>query len=268
MQENEVIGLIPCGGNAKRIAPLPCSKEVLAVGLRETADGSIRPKVVSHYLLEKMQRAGARKAFIILRKGKWDIPEYYGNGVSLGIDLGYLIMGRPYGPPYTLDQAYPFVRSARIAFGFPDILFGPPDAFVRALRRLSDTKADIVMGLFRAYDTTIADMVAVDKTGQVRELVIKPLDSKLKYDWVFAVWTRTFTEFLHEYLAESRTAGQSPNASLPAELTMGHVIQAAIGEGIRTQSLTFRRSTYLDIGTGEGLRRLVTNGCLIVDTLT
>jgi glucose-1-phosphate thymidylyltransferase len=115
--------------------------------------------------------------------------------------------------------------------------------------------------LFRAYNTRIADMVAVDQTGQVRELVIKPLDTRLKYDWVFAVWTPAFTEFLHDYLAEPRTAAESPNPMLPMELTMGHVIQAAIDEGIRTQSLTFRRSTYLDIGTGEGLRRLVANGC-------
>ena len=226
------------------------------MGLRRTDDGSTRPKVVSHYLLEKMQRAGARKAFFILRKGKWDIPEYYGNGGSLGIDLGYLIMGKTYGAPYTLDQAYPFVRTARIVFGFPDILFGPPDAFGRALRRLSNTKADIVMGLFRAHDIRIADMVAVDQAGQVRELVIKPLDTKLKYDWVFAVWTQTFTEFLHEYLAEPRTAGESPNAALPAELTMGHVIQAAIREGIRTQSVVFPRHAYLDIGTPEGLRKV------------
>jgi hypothetical protein len=34
MRTNDVIGLIPCGGHATRIAPLPCSKEVLPLGLR------------------------------------------------------------------------------------------------------------------------------------------------------------------------------------------------------------------------------------------
>ena len=80
MRTDDVIGLIPCGGHATRIAPLPCSKEVLPVGLRRTVDGSLRPKVVSHYLLEKMRQGGVRRAFFILRNGKWDIPQYYGDG--------------------------------------------------------------------------------------------------------------------------------------------------------------------------------------------
>ena len=95
MPTSEVIGLIPCGGFASRIAPLPCSKEILPVGLLKTADGLLRPKVVSHYLLEKLQQGGVRKAFFILRKGKWDIPEYYGDGSSVGMDIGLLDRGSP-----------------------------------------------------------------------------------------------------------------------------------------------------------------------------
>ena len=105
MRTNEVIGLIPCAGHATRITPLPCSKEVLPVGLGRTSEGFLRPKVVSHYLLEKMRRGGVSKAFFILRKGKWDIPQYYGNGAAVGMDLGYLVTDRTYGPPYTLDEA-------------------------------------------------------------------------------------------------------------------------------------------------------------------
>jgi glucose-1-phosphate thymidylyltransferase len=258
MNRENVIGLLPCGGQAKRIGPLPCSKEILPVGLRHTSDGLVRPKVVSHYLLEKMCEAGIRRAFFILRSGKWDIPEYYGSGDTIGMDLAYLIMSRSHGPPYTLDEAYPFVRGARVAFGFPDILFEPGDAFARALARLESTTADIVLGLYRAHDNPISDMVDVDRTGRVRELVLSPKKTKLQLGWVFAVWTPTFTDFLHEYLTEPRTAREGSNASLPVELTMGHVIQAAIEKGIGTQSLTFRRSTYLDVGTGDGLQRLAT----------
>jgi glucose-1-phosphate thymidylyltransferase len=47
--EREVVGLIPAGGHAKRIAPLPCSKELYPVGFRAVDDGrSLRPKVVCH----------------------------------------------------------------------------------------------------------------------------------------------------------------------------------------------------------------------------
>ena len=258
MSTNEVIGLIPCGGLASRIAPLPCSKEIFPVGLQKTADGLFRPKVVSHYLLDKLQQGGVRKAFFILRKGKWDIPAYYGDGSSVGMDLGYLIAALPYGPPYTLDQAYPFVRGKRVALGFPDILFGPSNAFRQALQRLAATQADLVLGLYRVNDTRQSDMIAIDREGRVREIVLKPCATKLKLGWMFAAWMPTFTEFMHNYLMVPRTAAQLPGKALPEELTVGHVIQAAIRAGITTQSIIFHRQKYLDIGTPEGLQQVST----------
>jgi glucose-1-phosphate thymidylyltransferase len=253
MHPIEVIGLIPCGGHARRISPLPCSKELFPVGFHKLPDGSERVKVASHSLLEKMRIGGVQKAFFILRKGKWDIPEYYGDGEAIGMNLGYLMMGRPDGTAYTLDQAYPFVRGKRVALGFPDILFGPSDAFKRAMVRLADTRADIVMGLYRVHDIRISDMLGIDRTGRVNEMQIKPEETKLKLGWVFAVWNPRFSEFLHEYLATPRTStGTEP----PGELTVGAVIQAGLHEKLRMQSVLFPRHTYLDIGTPDGMQRL------------
>lgn len=255
MPDSDVIGLIPCGGHATRLSPLPCSKEVLPIGLHPGANGSMRPKVVSQYLLERMRWAGIKKAFLILRKGKWDIPEYYGDGAALGMTLGYLTVRLPYGPAYTLDQAYPFVRGARVAIGFPDILFEPRDGFAKALKRLASTRADIVLGLCQVHDVRISDMIDTDRAGRVRELVIKPKETKLKLGWVFAVWTPVFTEFMHGYLAVPRTAPQDPTAVLPPELSVGHVIRAAIENGLHAQTVSFRNHAYLDIGTPDGFKR-------------
>src|SRR6266545_7247263 len=92
--QREVIGLIPAGGRATRIAPLPCSKELYPVGfgVRE-GESEKRPKVACQYLLEKMQHAGITKAYIILKNGKWDIPAYLQDGSDLGMYLAYLVMG-------------------------------------------------------------------------------------------------------------------------------------------------------------------------------
>jgi glucose-1-phosphate thymidylyltransferase len=200
-----------------------------------------------------MREGGVRKAFFILRNGKWDIPQYYGNGAMIGMDLGYLMMGKPYGTAYTLDAAYPFVRGARIALGFPDILFQPRDAFARALKRLAATRTGLVLGLCRVRDPSISDMVDVERTGRVREVVIKPERTKLKLGWVFAVWTSKFTEFMHEYLLTPRTAAELSGTGLPEELTVGDVIQAALSRGLPTQSVIFSRQTFLDIGTPDRL---------------
>ena len=219
------------------------------------AGGSIRLKAVSHCLLEQMQKGGVRRAFFVLRKGKWDIPSYYGDGAEFGMDLGYLVARLPHGPAYTLDQAYPFVGGMNIAFGYPDILFGPHDAFVRALKRLADTRSTLVLGLYRIYNPREWDMVEADKNGRVYALHRRLGKTKLKWGVVFAVWTREFTNFLHKYLAVPRTEAQQPGRGLPAELTVGDVMQAAIREGLMTQSVIFPRHDYLDIGTPEGLRK-------------
>ena len=162
----EVIGLLPAAGQAKRIAPLPVSKELYPIGFRFVEENhSLRPKAVCHYLLEKMQLAGIAKAYIILRSGKWDIPAYLGDGAMLNMHLGYLIMGLPFGVPYTLDQAYPFVQKALVALGFPDILFQPDDVFVRLLARLRASEADVVLGLFPTDQSQKAGMVDFDAGG-------------------------------------------------------------------------------------------------------
>lgn len=264
MRTNDLVGLIPCGGHATRIAPLPCSKELLPVGLRQTADGSLRPKVVSHFLLEKMHQGGVRRVFFILRNGKWDIPQYYGDGSTIGMDVGYLMMGRPHGPPFTLDKAYPFIRGSRVAFGFPDILFQPGDAYKQAFKRLNTTRAAIVLGLYPAHKGWTWHTVLTNRTGRVREILMNRSESKSKLGWVFAVWTARFTEFLHKYLTASPTRPEQPGAGLPAELTVGEVIRAAIRAGLPTQSVVFPYRNYLDIGTPEGLQR-VTAGAIAKD---
>ncbi len=173
------------------------------------------------------------------------------------MNIGYLMMHVPHGPAYTLDQAYPFVKGARIAIGFPDILFEPIDAFQRGVERLNGTDADLVLGLYPAHDIRVWDIVVADRSGRVHELLIKPSAARSKLAWVFALWTGKFTEFLHEYLSRSHVPGQGAAEHFESEVTVGEVIQAAVREGISTQSVVFRRHDYWDIGTPKGLKRVV-----------
>lgn len=250
-QERLVIGLIPAGGLGSRISPLPMSKELYPLGLAfEGGHGAVRPKVVSEYLLEKMRLAGIDKAFFILRPGKWDIPAYFGDGALVSMNLGYLVMGLPFGVPFTLDQAYPFVRDAVVAFGFPDILFHPADAYRRILARLREGVADVVLGLFPTDQPHKAGMVAVDATGRVSRVVEKPGSSNLRTMWAIAVWRPSFSEFLHQHV---RHLQSSRDLSHIPEIPIGDVIQAAIAAGMRVEAETFADGHYLDIGTPDDL---------------
>jgi glucose-1-phosphate thymidylyltransferase len=256
----EVLGLIPAAGQATRIAPLPCSKEIYPIGLTLLDEDRVsRPKVACHYLLEKMRAAGITKTYIVLREGKWDIPTYLLDGWMFQMHLAYLMIERSFGVPYTLDQAYPFVRDAVVAFGFPDILFNGNDAFRQLLTEQKTSAADILLGLFPASRPETMDMVDLDENGRVREIVIKPRDTQLQYSWDIAIWTPTFTEFLHQYLARHKAS-----AALSPELSVGEVIQAAIRQNLRVNGLQVSEEPYLDIGTphglGEALRRYGVTG--------
>ena len=117
--------------------------------------------------------------------------------------LAYLILGAPFGVPFTLDQAYPFVRNATVAFGFPDILFEPEDGFVKLLRRQSASRADITLGLLPSNPPPLKeDRVDFDDDGNVRKLILNNSESRLRYGWFIAVWDSTFTQFLHDYVRD------------------------------------------------------------------
>jgi glucose-1-phosphate thymidylyltransferase len=205
--------------------------------------------VASHYLFEKFRAAGVTSAYVVLRQGKWDIPAYFGDGRELGLHLAYLVIPGSLGPPDTLDRAYPFVRTRVVAFGFPDILFGPDDVFARLLERLRATGADIVLGLYRAHDCRRMDMIDVDEAGRVRAIVLKPPASALRYAWVCAVWTPVFTECLHGFLAAER-ARSAPD---PGDLPVGAALRFAVEQGLRVHGLAFEDETYIDIGTPADL---------------
>lgn len=261
MPRQEIVGLIPAGGQASRIAPLPCSKELFPVGLRtlDEAGVELRPKVACHYLLERYRLAGVKKAFVILRQGKWDIPAYLGSGSLVDIHLAYLMMNLPHGTPYTLDQAYPFVSDALIVFGFPDILFTPEDSFVQLLSRQKVTGADITLGLFVADHPENMDMVDFDEHGHVSKILIKPKQTHLRYTWIIAVWTPAFTEFMHTYLQKVESEARMNISSTRRELFVGHVIQAAIDAGLQVDHMIFPHGDYIDIGTPDHLVRALRN---------
>jgi glucose-1-phosphate thymidylyltransferase len=193
-----IVGLLPAAGLGSRIAPLPMSKELFPLGFRPVQGKvGVRPKVACHYLLEAMDQAGATEVFIILRPGKWDIPEFLGDGSDLGLRLAYLTVHVPFGVPFSLNQAYPFIRQATVVMGFPDILFEPAQAYQRLIQRLDRGGADIVLGLFPTTQPENVGVVEFNESGRVAGIYEKSTLTHLPYMWAIAAWHPPFTEFLH-----------------------------------------------------------------------
>jgi glucose-1-phosphate thymidylyltransferase len=248
-----LIGLIPAAGYATRLGTLSHSKEIYPIGTYPDPNGSgLRPKVVSHYLLERMRYAGIDRAYFILREGKWDIAAHFKDGAKANMFLSYLLVTVPYGTPYTLDVAYPFVRDSLVALGFPDILFSPNDAYTRLIEHQAKSGADVVLGLFPTDQPQAADVVASDDRGRIMQILTKPTQTILSHTWGIAVWTPTFTEFMHNHLA-----GLPIPTRYTRELFVGDIVQAGIECGMRVEGVYVSDTPFLDIGTPENLARAI-----------
>lgn len=252
-QTREFIGVVPAAGLAARISPMPCSKEIFPIGMSATSpEGMAHPKVAGQYLLEKFCSANVTQAIIILRKGKWDIPQYFGNGSEIGMDLAYSIMGNPNGVPFTIDQAFSFVENKMVAFGFPDILFPEQDAFTSLILSQRKSGADIVLGLFPCGTIFQADRVDVQESGLVRQILARSSTTQFMSTWGIAVWTPRFTNFLRDYLIPLNA-----KTHLETELSLSEVMQAGLEHGLKIRGVPVSTKPFLDIGTPEGLAQVM-----------
>ena len=257
-QSSDVIGLIPAAGWGRRLGNLPCSKEVFPLGIAPDDEAGLRPKVACQYLLDRFQAAHIRRAFVVIRPGKWDIPAFFGDGSESGMHLAYLMMGHPFGSPFSIDQAFPFIENNRIALGYPDVLLKPNDAYGTLLDRQERTGADVVLGLFPTDNPKKTDMVETDAAGRVTQINIKPDRSTPGTCWVMAVWTPQFTRYLHDHLARLVQAARKTGAMDKLEnreFYVGNVLQAWLAEGLPVEAETFPGGRWLDIGTPQDLAR-------------
>lgn len=245
----EVVGVVPMAGHGTRLGRLPFSKELFPVGM----DSAHQPLVVSRHVLKQLRRAGANRAFLVLREGKWDIPAYYRDGIAqTGLHLAYVLARLPFGVPFSLDSARPFVSGAIVAMGFPDILIAPPDAMAQVVNRHRTTGADVVLGLFPWTAPPSDDLVETDDEGRVVGYYAEQSPPEAARTWALMTWGQRFSDFMHAqgeaWLTE--TAGEG------AEFRMASVLAAAVAAGLLVQSQSFPTGRMLDIGSPAGQAQL------------
>ena len=252
------VALIPAAGRGTRVAPLPGSKELLPVGHAPDSNGRLPLTVVSKHLLTAYRAAGADTVYWILRDGKWDIPAYWGDGHRLQMHFAYCMMRHPYGVPFTIDQAVPFIRDRTVLLGFPDILFHPPDLFAQLHHRLLQGDAEIVLGCLPADNPVHVDVVERAPDGSVQAIHVKPSDSPLRTAWMCAAWRPAFTHWMHNHLSGLLSDSAQKATLNTREYHMGHLFQDALSDGLTLQSVYVPEGHFLDIGTPESLHRAMT----------
>ena len=254
----DVVALIPAAGSGTRIAPIPGSKEVFPIGFANVEGDKPVVKVVSQYLFDRMVAGGVGQGIVVLRDGKWDIPAYFGEGEPAGMKLSYVVVGETLGPPDTLDRAHAFVRHDVVAFGFPDIMLGPPDVFDQLLTRMDVGDVDVVLGLYDVVDARQSDMVKLDQERHVLGIYLKDAASTLPHSWACAVWGPAFTEFMHSAVQEYRdhTAGSFGTIDAGGDLPMGLIFKQAVEAGLNVVGVPFKGQHWTDVGSPRDLLRI------------
>jgi len=254
----DVLALIPAGGRGSRIAPIPGSKELFPIGFTDVDSDEPKVRVISQYLFERLVAGGVGQGIVVLRQGKWDIPAYYGEGAPAGMRLSYVVVGETLGPPDTIDRAYAFARHSVVAFGFPDILLGPPDVYDQLLCRMDVGDVDVVLGLHDVVERSASDMVEVDQDNRVRGIYLKDVTSTLPQCWACAVWGPSFTEFMHASVREHRDRTADSFASIDAggDLPMGLILKQAVEAGLNIAGVRFKGEHWIDVGSPRDLLRV------------
>ncbi len=243
MSNVDAIGIIPAAGRATRLGPLPCSKEILPVGVRK-GQPSVRVAISS--CLENMRASGIKQAVVGITSNKQDVATYLGEGEMFGMGISCHVIEPTQSAPETVAAILPFAKANPCALAFPDILFDAPHAYRDLLATLATRQADVVLGLFPADRPHICDMVAVVPDGTLEDIDIKPQKTNLTHTWGIAVWNAAFSRFLLDAVRQPHQGAR--------ERYMGDVVMAAKRAGMRVLAHKVCAEPYIDVGTPEGLR--------------
>jgi len=229
------VAVIPAAGAGTRLPDRELSKELMPY----LSPDQVAKPVISH-LLHSLGRANVDDTIVVLRDNKQDIVEYLAGPEWGNKHFRFTMTPGTSGVPETVALGIRDAGERNVAFGFPDILFEPQDAFVALMHRLDNSEADIVLGLFPTDTPEKMDMVATDSRGRVTGIEIKPGSTSLELTWVLATWTPRFSAFL-----EDNHEGHH----------LGHAFQLAMAQGMAIDAVAFDDGRSLDIGTPEDLAR-------------
>ena len=168
-----VVGIVPAAGWATRLNLSEGSKEMLTV----------MGKPVMDHVIERMQIAAPDSIRVVTRPAKLDVIRH---SRELGLEV-------------TLAETRSVNESIAVAveglepddmvlIGFPDSIWEPLNGYRLLLDRLSPERT-VVLGLFIWSEANRGDVVVMDASGTVHEIVPKPTVPSSNLIWGCAVAT-------------------------------------------------------------------------------
>jgi glucose-1-phosphate thymidylyltransferase len=249
-RETQPIGLIPAAGTGSRLGQLPFSKELMPIAAAGKPRSSKNVITAIENAVATFVDNDITHQHVVIAPGKWDIPAYLGDGTRFGASLAYHVASASPSVPHSLDVASPFTRERNVVLLFPDIVFRPRSALQQLLVVHSQGNADVVLALVPSDRGDKVDLVRTGEEGRVVSIAAKPGKGIGGWTWVSACWSDAFTQFMHRYLEGPEG---TPVRQADREIYVADVLNAAIQDGLRVDTIRFAGGSAVDIGTPDDL---------------
>jgi glucose-1-phosphate thymidylyltransferase len=233
------IALVPAAGTASRLGAIPSSKELILLAQKSPSGESILSTPLDR-ALDEVAEARIEQALVLVRRGKWDIPDYLSRRRQGAPLVAYLILDQTRSLVETLLAAEAFAGGRPVVLALPDILLTPRGTLTRLLTNLTTGTADLVLGAFPTAHPELSDVVHTGRDGVVRRLQVKCSRADATLAWATAAWRPSLWPHLRRSLAASMDCD--------SELHLGHAFQAAIDAGCRVESVPFVEGGFTDLG--------------------
>ncbi|QNU66079.1 hypothetical protein EHE19_014480 [Ruminiclostridium herbifermentans] len=248
--DDDIIGIIPSGGLGKRMKPFRAFKELTTVGSRiYESNGEMReiPKVLGEYTIENMVRAGVSNLVIVINENKSELLRFYGNGSQYKTNIVYACQDMDsdlYGMPVAFEEAYPWIRNKTVFMGMPDTIVLPFECFEVLYDVHKENKSDLTLGVFPTDNPQSLAPVEYDlKTKRVLKIYDKPKEIDINNTWNIAIWSKRFTELIHEYYCEELSKVQDKK-----EIILSDIFNLAIHRNFEVFCHFFAEGQCFDLG--------------------
>lgn len=248
----DIVGLIPAAGNARRLGPLPCSKEILPTGFIEQPGKYPELQVATglDHSLMAFADADILSVHIVISPEKSDIPKYTNKrDLHANMNLHFSTVRNSPNILVSLDTPFLEHQEKNVALLFPDIIFEPRNLLLPLLETFNQNHPDVVLALFPTDRGDKMDIVTLSADGQIETIQPKPGSGISGMTWIAAVWNPRFSALLHDEARNSITRNQNER-----EIYIGDVVNHAIQKGLSVIGVPFKNSWCIDLGTTADLR--------------
>jgi glucose-1-phosphate thymidylyltransferase len=158
-------GVLLSGGEGTRLRP------ITHTGPKQLVPVANKP--VLQYAIEDLKEAGITEIGVILgNKGREAVQEFLGDGSRFGVDVTYIVQGRPLGLAHAVGCARDFVGNENFVVYLGDNIL--KQGIINLVRSFENGEFSAGIALQEVENPTQFGVASLDRKGNVQYLVEKP----------------------------------------------------------------------------------------------